>query len=665
MRKLTITLLAAVAVTASAHADQGRDQSYFTFDDGGTIVRQASDGTEVDAHVNLPIFPGDEIVTNRRGRAEIRLADGNIIALDRSTEVRFVAIGDSYNMEGNETIVEVHYGHVAVQRTDVHREPLRLDTPRASYAATDEAIYAVDTQSRDQDRVTVFYGEIEVRTPDKTSSLREGEEARVDETGMFGLVSSPRGTADEFERWFNHRTRRYSQDNSQYLDASLAYSDADLQQYGSWTFVTGLGTWGWHPHVSAGWRPYYYGSWVYGPNNCLTWYSAEPWGWVPYHYGRWGYDPVYGWVWVPGYTYSPAWVYFAYSPGFFGWAPAGWYDLYRPYYGWAYRPYQNAHLHMGFGFYGRVHLNEIDLRPWTFMDSNQIVSTRVDRAALNMDAIRGRIARDPALSMATVSGAPARFSRNEMRDPANAVGNVLRRTSNPGSTFDATPFFRRDSEIPAPVRDRIVRSSPAPAPAIVGTIGAPIGSTFTSGGSGVPGPGTVGTVEGRVPPPEVIYRGGTPNRNNPQPGAPPSSSHVDRGGTNRGDWRERATHPTTPATPSTTTPDQSWRGRTTSRTLVPRNEAPRNLQPAPADPSSDIPRRIIERIGAPRVYGEPRHDSPTNQPTPTPASTSQPAPQPQPQPAHTSTAPPPKHEEPAPPPRTRSSNEGGSVKRDH
>src|SRR5262249_27500966 len=162
-------------VAMTAHAQQGRDQSYFTYDDGGTIVRQASDGTEVDAHVNMPIFPGDEVITNRRGRSEIRLADGNVIALDRSTEGRFVSINDTYNMDGNETIVEVHYGHVAVQRSDSHRESLRLDTPRASYAATNEAIYAVDTQGRDQDRVTVFYGDIEVRMPDRSSNLREGD----------------------------------------------------------------------------------------------------------------------------------------------------------------------------------------------------------------------------------------------------------------------------------------------------------------------------------------------------------------------------------------------------------------------------------------------------------------------------------------------------------
>src|SRR6266498_913773 len=420
MRKLALTLLSTLAVAIPLHAERGREQSYFTFDDGGTVVRQAEDGREIDGRVNLPVYPGDEVITNRRGRAEIHLADGNVIALDRSTDVRLRSINDSYEADSNETIVELRYGHVAVQRTDFHREPLRLDTPSASYAAKDEAIYAVDSDSRGADRVSVFYGEIEVRAPARTSVIHEGEEARVDESGMYGLVSSNRGTADEFERWFNRRSQRYSRDASRYLDSSLAYSDYDLAQYGSWTYVSGLGTWGWRPYVAGGWRPYYYGSWLHGPNGCLTWFSSEPWGWVPYHYGR-----------------------------------------------WAYQPYQRAHLDFGFGFYGRVRLSEIDLRPWTFMNANQIVSTRVDQAALTTVAIRQRLARDPGAGLAAVSGAHARFNRNEIRDPAAAIGNIVRRGVGSGtgregsaSATDLTPFFRRDPELSNHIRERIVRSAP-------------------------------------------------------------------------------------------------------------------------------------------------------------------------------------------------------------
>src|SRR5437899_11686590 len=142
MRKVAVRCLAALAMAIPLHAERGRDQSYFTYDDGGTIVRQAEDGREVEAHVNLPVYPGDEVITNRRGRSEIRLADGNVIALDRSTAVRFQSINDSYDADSTQTIVELRYGHVAVQRTDYHQEALRLDTPSASYVATDQAIYA-------------------------------------------------------------------------------------------------------------------------------------------------------------------------------------------------------------------------------------------------------------------------------------------------------------------------------------------------------------------------------------------------------------------------------------------------------------------------------------------------------------------------------------------
>ena len=666
MRKLVLTLLSTLAVAIPLHADRGRDQSYFTYDDGGTIVRQGEDGREIDARVNLPVYPGDEVITSRRGRAEIRLADGNIIALDRSTDVRFRSINDSYDTESNETVVELRYGHVAVQRTDYQRQALRLDTPSASYSATDQAIYAVDSDSRGADRVGVFYGEIEVRTQSRTSVVREGEEGRVDEEGVYGLVTSRRGTADEFERWFTRRSQRYSHDTSQYLDGSLSYADYDLQQYGSWTYVSSIGSWGWRPYVGSGWRPYYYGSWTYGPSGCLTWYSSEPWGWVPYHYGRWASDPIFGWVWLPGYTYSPAWVYFAYGPGYFGWAPAGWYDCYRPYYGWAYAPYRRAGLDFGFGFYGRVRLNEVDLRPWTFVNANQIVSTRVDQAALTTDAIRQRLAR--------VTGAPARFSRSEIRDPASAVGAIARRGvgSGPGregsgSIADMTPFFRRDPGLSTQIRERIVRSAPVAPPAAAGTVGGSP-TRWAPTGSGVPSPGTPGTIEGRIPPhgdsPDAgrgVVNRGAPSREGSAP--PPTSSHIERGADPSRSWRDRVDRSTPAATtPKEKAPDDSWRGRVPRRDFTPRNGTPADRTPdrTPVDRGSDVPRRIIDRIGGARIYGEtppppppPRDSAPRNaQPQPAPRSTER------------SSSPPPQREHSSAPPPSRS-NDGGHVKRDH
>ena len=94
-----------------------------------------------------------------------------------------------------------------------------------------------------------------------------------------------------------------------------------LAPYGEWVSAGGYGR-VWRPRVAAGWRPYYYGRWEW-TNEGWLWVSDEPWGWAPYHYGRWTYDSYYGWVWVPGYQWAPAWVSWRYSGDVVGWAPLG------------------------------------------------------------------------------------------------------------------------------------------------------------------------------------------------------------------------------------------------------------------------------------------------------------------------------------------------------
>ena len=100
-------------------------------------------------------------------------------------------------------------------------------------------------------------------------------------------------------------------------DASYDYDE--LASHGAWVNVPGYGT-VWCPEVYAGWRPYTVGYWAY-TNDGWFWASDDPWGSVPYHYGRWAYDDDYGWVWVPGDVWAPAWVAWRYGSGYVGWAP--------------------------------------------------------------------------------------------------------------------------------------------------------------------------------------------------------------------------------------------------------------------------------------------------------------------------------------------------------
>jgi len=457
MRKAATLLLLTLSAAFSLSADE-RHQSYISYDDGGTVVR--TEGRDVEAHRNLPIYPGDEVVTERRGRAEVMLSDGNVIGIDRSTVIAFRSILDAYEGDSNETVAELRSGKVAVHRTDIGRQHVRLDTSQASYVATYEAVYSVESDSRGRDRVTVFDGSVEVRTPQRSTRLRRGEAATVDEQGVYDLVGNQIASADDFERWFLKRAERYGSYESKYVDRRLSYWSDDLDTHGRWVFLTGVG-WSWRPYVAVGWRPYYNGYWHHSRWGAMTWVSYDPWGWAPYHYGRWAHDPGFGWVWVPGYSYSPAWVYWMYGSNYVGWAPAGWWDCHPRYYDWAYRPYRRAGYDIGFGFHGRIRVNDLDFRPWTFVDSNTIFTSRVDRAALTTDAIKQRLTRGGNDGYATVSGGPSRFTREEVRDPAAAIrrrglGGDSGTTT--GTNTDLTPFMRRDPNLGSSVRDRIVRS---------------------------------------------------------------------------------------------------------------------------------------------------------------------------------------------------------------
>lgn len=93
----------------------------------------------------------------------------------------------------------------------------------------------------------------------------------------------------------------------------------ELSPYGRWVDCSYGDCWV-PERVSRGWQPYTNGEWVYTEYG-WTWVSYDPWGDDPYHYGTWVYTDRYGWVWVPGTVWAPAWVTWTYSDDYIGWAP--------------------------------------------------------------------------------------------------------------------------------------------------------------------------------------------------------------------------------------------------------------------------------------------------------------------------------------------------------
>jgi hypothetical protein len=132
------------------------------------------------------------------------------------------------------------------------------------------------------------------------------------------------------------------------IGATFGIFYSNLAVHGEWIGVEG-GTYAWRPRdVDAGWRPYLEGRWMWTDDGWY-WDSVEPWAWATYHYGRWYYDDDYGWLWIPGYDWAPAWVEWRYGGDYVGWAPLGPYAVFNPHFGVHYlRPWVTPYHYWAF-----------------------------------------------------------------------------------------------------------------------------------------------------------------------------------------------------------------------------------------------------------------------------------------------------------------------------
>ncbi|HTY00942.1 MAG TPA: DUF6600 domain-containing protein [Bacteroidota bacterium] len=105
----------------------------------------------------------------------------------------------------------------------------------------------------------------------------------------------------------------------QQVPATPEQEFAMLDEYGDWQTIPGHGDF-WRPNVPSDWAPYRYGQWEWTDRGWM-WVSDEQFGWVVYHYGLWEYDDNLGWLWAPGYEWSPARVSWYVSDNVIGWAP--------------------------------------------------------------------------------------------------------------------------------------------------------------------------------------------------------------------------------------------------------------------------------------------------------------------------------------------------------
>lgn len=140
---------------------------------------------------------------------------------------------------------------------------------------------------------------------------------------MLGGVAT--ATAQYYDDGYNQQgydQQGYGQqgyDNYGNMDVNNFYDE--LAPYGDWIQDPQYGS-VWAPrNVGRDFQPYYTNGYWAMTEYGNTWVSNYNWGWAAFHYGRWSFNNAYGWVWVPGSEWGPAWVNWRQSDGYYGWAP--------------------------------------------------------------------------------------------------------------------------------------------------------------------------------------------------------------------------------------------------------------------------------------------------------------------------------------------------------
>lgn len=311
-----------------------------------------------------PVGEGD--VVESRGRGVLQLGDGSRIAFAGATRFTVAALFTARNGE-KQVLLRLDYGRLRVQlggRTDAR---FRVDTPSGSATCFDDGAFGIEAERDRTTRLLVYSGHVDFANQRNRTTIAAGDRLTVysPEDSLDRVRSFNTYDGDDFDRWSARAMMVRRGESWDRVPSELRYYSDELDGHGHWINTSEYG-WVWQPDgVADDWRPYYDGRWAPYPGG-MTWISAEPWAYVVYHHGRWHWSVGVGWYWIPGVYYSPAWVAWNYTPGYYGWAPLGYY---------------NTPCHWGYGAWGGGYawnvvsvnyINVVNVRGHIYSDANVI-----------------------------------------------------------------------------------------------------------------------------------------------------------------------------------------------------------------------------------------------------------------------------------------------------
>jgi Family of unknown function (DUF6600)/FecR protein len=439
MHRLCVLTVLVAALPLSASAESYRHGRIRHVEEGVSIQRGTETGSE-EAVANLPFLPGDRVWTDGGGRVEFQFAGGALLRLDSASKLDYVAHDDGRD---ERIVLRLWSGALYLHARDRHDGGFEVETPGGVVTAGGRGVLRIDVQSGET-RVSVFEGEASLEAGEAVR-LRAGERVyarggQIEEAPR----SFDRGEGDEFAEWDAARQEQgaYASNRPVALPDDVAPYGDELDRHGSWYYETEVG-YVWRPYVAAGWQPYSDGRWVWSVFG-WTWVPYESWGWAPSHFGRWGFSPARGWYWMPGATWSPAWVSWAVGGDYVGWCPLGYRD--RPVF-----IYESVARSLARGHAVARDGATVAQNPWIYLRRGDVTAHEIGRRRVRLDGgsiqqvrmldtAQTRLTRDLAVTDTPVTGAVARGGPRNVSTRPTIGDTVPELRSDPMTTI---PVVRR------------------------------------------------------------------------------------------------------------------------------------------------------------------------------------------------------------------------------
>ena len=125
MRRLCLLTVLALAAAPAVFAQSYRHGRVRHVEEGVSIQRATETGSE-EATANLPFLPGDRVWTDGNGRAEFQFAGGSLLRLDRASKLDYVAHEDGRD---ERLVLRLWSGALYLHLRDRRDGPFEVETP--------------------------------------------------------------------------------------------------------------------------------------------------------------------------------------------------------------------------------------------------------------------------------------------------------------------------------------------------------------------------------------------------------------------------------------------------------------------------------------------------------------------------------------------------------